>query len=110
MQPICDHVNQKDLVHQGWMPTSLTSTINYHFFQSAKVLVKKELAYVPVIGWMWYFLEIVFCKRKWEEDRITVSQSLQKLRDYPENFWVRHQPLKNLSGIVRDWWTLFQFP
>ena len=62
-----------------------------HFFQSSKVLVKKELAYVPVIGWMWYFLEIVFCKRKWEEDRITVSQSLQKLRDYPENFWVRHQ-------------------
>ena len=72
------------------MPTSLTSTINYHFFQSAKVLVKKELAYVPVIGWMWYFLEIVFCKRKWEEDRITVSQSLQKLRDSPESFLVRH--------------------
>ncbi|KAG7277473.1 hypothetical protein CRUP_010621 [Coryphaenoides rupestris] len=54
---------------------------------SSKVLVKKELAYVPVIGWMWYFLEIVFCKRKWEEDRITMAQSLQKLHDYPENFW-----------------------
>ncbi|KAM6916530.1 1-acyl-sn-glycerol-3-phosphate acyltransferase delta [Xenentodon cancila] len=54
---------------------------------SSKVLAKKELAYVPVIGWMWYFLEIVFCKRKWEEDRRMVTQSLQKLRDYPENFW-----------------------
>ncbi|XP_007546255.1 1-acyl-sn-glycerol-3-phosphate acyltransferase delta [Poecilia formosa] len=54
---------------------------------SSKVLAKKELAYVPVIGWMWYFLEIVFCKRKWEEDRTTVAQSLQKLRDYPENYW-----------------------
>ncbi|KAK0139462.1 1-acyl-sn-glycerol-3-phosphate acyltransferase delta [Merluccius polli] len=54
---------------------------------SSKVLVKKELAYMPVIGWMWYFLEIVFCKRKWEEDRIAVTQSLKKLRDYPENFW-----------------------
>ena len=53
------------------------------------MLAKKELAYVPVIGWMWYFLEIVFCKRKWEEDRRTVAQSLQRLRDYPENFWVR---------------------
>jgi len=61
------------------------------FFQSSKVLVKKELAYVPVIGWMWYFLEIVFCKRKWEEDRITMAQSLQKLHDYPENFWVRRR-------------------
>ncbi|CAN9499887.1 unnamed protein product [Ophioblennius macclurei] len=54
---------------------------------SSKVLAKKELSYVPVIGWMWYFLEIVFCKRKWEEDRTTVAQSLQNLHDYPENFW-----------------------
>lgn len=57
--------------------------------QSSKVLAKKELSYVPIIGWMWYFLEIVFCKRKWEEDRKTVAQSLQNLHDYPENFWVR---------------------
>ncbi|XP_068423981.1 1-acyl-sn-glycerol-3-phosphate acyltransferase delta [Clinocottus analis] len=54
---------------------------------SSKVLAKKELQYVPVIGWMWYFLEIVFCERKWEQDRRTVAQSLQNLRDYPENFW-----------------------
>ncbi|KAM9345430.1 1-acyl-sn-glycerol-3-phosphate acyltransferase delta isoform 2-T2 [Symphorus nematophorus] len=54
---------------------------------SSKVLAKKELIYVPVIGWMWYFLEIVFCKRKWEDDRRTVAQSLQNLQDYPENFW-----------------------
>ncbi|XP_051937286.1 1-acyl-sn-glycerol-3-phosphate acyltransferase delta isoform X1 [Hippocampus zosterae] len=54
---------------------------------SSKVLAKKELAYVPIIGWMWYFQEIVFCKRKWEEDRKTVTQSLQNLRDYPENYW-----------------------
>lgn len=54
---------------------------------SSKVLAKQELSYVPVIGWMFYFLEIVFCKRKWEEDRTTVAQSLQNLHDYPENFW-----------------------
>lgn len=53
------------------------------------MLAKKELSYVPIIGWMWYFLEIVFCKRKWEEDRRTVAESLQNLHDYPENFWVR---------------------
>jgi len=56
--------------------------------QSSKVLAKKELSYMPIIGWMWYFLEIVFCKRKWEEDRKTVMQKLLNLRDYPENFWV----------------------
>ncbi|XP_063047559.1 1-acyl-sn-glycerol-3-phosphate acyltransferase delta [Engraulis encrasicolus] len=54
---------------------------------SSKVMAKKELSYVPLIGWMWYFQEIVFCKRKWEEDRRNVAESLQNLRDYPENFW-----------------------
>ncbi|KAL4641314.1 1-acyl-sn-glycerol-3-phosphate acyltransferase delta [Arapaima gigas] len=66
----------------GW-----TFCERYGVLGSSKVLAKKELAYVPLIGWMWYFLEIVFCKRKWEEDRKTVVQSLQNLRDYPENYW-----------------------
>lgn len=56
--------------------------------QSSKVLAKRELLYVPLIGWTWYFLEIVFCKRKWEEDRDTVIQGLRRLADYPEYMWV----------------------
>eukprot|EP00074_Homo_sapiens_P072788 XP_011527965.1 1-acyl-sn-glycerol-3-phosphate acyltransferase gamma isoform X5 [Homo sapiens] len=54
---------------------------------SSKVLAKKELLYVPLIGWTWYFLEIVFCKRKWEEDRDTVVEGLRRLSDYPEYMW-----------------------
>lgn len=56
--------------------------------QSSKVLAKRELLYVPLIGWTWYFLEIVFCKRRWEEDRDTVVRGLQRLADYPEHMWV----------------------
>lgn len=56
--------------------------------QSSKVLAKRELLCVPVIGWTWYFLEIVFCRRRWEEDRDTVVQGLQRLADYPEYMWV----------------------
>lgn len=58
-------------------------------FQGSKVLAKKELAYVPIIGWMWYFTEMVFCTRKWEQDRKTVAKSLLHLRDYPEKYFVR---------------------
>lgn len=43
---------------------------------------------MPLIGWTWYFLEIVFCKRKWEEDRDTVIEGLRRLADYPEYMWV----------------------
>lgn len=43
---------------------------------------------MPLIGWTWYFLEIVFCKRKWEEDRDTVIKGLKSLANYPEYMWV----------------------
>ncbi|KAJ7987494.1 hypothetical protein DPEC_G00327080 [Dallia pectoralis] len=54
---------------------------------SSKCLAKKELSYMPVIGWMWYFLEMVFIRRKWEEDKKSFVQGVQNLQDYPENFW-----------------------
>ncbi|XP_036981949.2 1-acyl-sn-glycerol-3-phosphate acyltransferase delta isoform X2 [Artibeus jamaicensis] len=60
----------------------------------SKVLAKKELAYVPIIGWMWYFTEMVFCTRKWEQDRKTVSRSLLHLRDYPEKYFVLPDSLR----------------
>ena len=41
---------------------------------------------------MWYFTEMVFCTRKWEQDRKTVSKSLLHLRDYPEKYFVRKAP------------------
>lgn len=52
------------------------------------MLAKHELLKVPLIGWTWYFLEVVFCKRKWEEDKKAVTNGLNQLKDYPENMWV----------------------
>lgn len=66
----------------GW-----TMCERYGVLGSSKVLAKHELLYVPLIGWTWYFLEIVFCKRRWDEDRDTVTNGLQALRDYPEYMW-----------------------
>ncbi|XP_062384272.1 1-acyl-sn-glycerol-3-phosphate acyltransferase gamma [Sardina pilchardus] len=66
----------------GW-----TMCERYGVLGSSKVLAKHELLKVPLIGWTWYFLEIVFCKRKWEEDRDTVFKGLDSLKDYPEFMW-----------------------
>ncbi|KAA8588313.1 hypothetical protein FQN60_001507 [Etheostoma spectabile] len=66
----------------GW-----TMCERYGVLGSSKVLAKHELLKVPLIGWTWYFLEIVFCKRKWEEDRNTVFKGLSRLKDYPEYMW-----------------------
>ncbi|XP_056148038.1 1-acyl-sn-glycerol-3-phosphate acyltransferase gamma [Lampris incognitus] len=67
----------------GW-----TMAERYGVLGSSKVLAKHELLKVPLIGWTWYFLEVVFCKRKWEEDKRAVTDGLNQLRDYPENMWV----------------------
>ena len=74
------------------MPPFTDAWASPSLFQGSKVLAKKELAYVPIIGWMWYFTEMVFCTRKWEQDRKTVSESLLHLRDYPEKYFVRARP------------------
>lgn len=54
---------------------------------------------------MWYFTEMVFCTRKWEQDRKTVSKSLLHLRDYPEKYFVRetlcsHAPTCTSPALV----------
>ncbi|XP_010839223.1 PREDICTED: 1-acyl-sn-glycerol-3-phosphate acyltransferase delta [Bison bison bison] len=72
---------------EGLMPPFTDAWASPSLFQGSKVLAKKELAYVPIIGWMWYFTEMVFCTRKWEQDRKTVSESLLHLRDYPEKYF-----------------------
>ncbi|XP_046886556.1 1-acyl-sn-glycerol-3-phosphate acyltransferase gamma [Hypomesus transpacificus] len=67
----------------GW-----TMSERYGVLGSTKVLAKYELLKVPLIGWTWYFLEIVFCKRKWEDDRDTVLSGLASYKDYPEHIWL----------------------
>jgi hypothetical protein len=73
----------------GWLNKVVSSS------QASKVLAKYELLKVPLIGWTWYFLEIVFCKRKWEEDRDTVFKGLTQLKDYPEFMWVSKTTNRN---------------
>jgi len=64
---------------------------------------------VPVIGWMWYFLEIVFCQRKWEEDRSMVAQSLQRLWDYPENYWVGCRIVIEINISLKSWFKYLRY-
>ena len=52
------------------------------------MVAKRELAFMPLVGWSWCFMEVVFLRRRWAEDFHTVKHSLQRLKDYPENIWV----------------------
>uniref|UniRef100_G3X1U4 Phospholipid/glycerol acyltransferase domain-containing protein n=1 Tax=Sarcophilus harrisii TaxID=9305 RepID=G3X1U4_SARHA len=58
----------------------------YGILGTLKAMAKKELLWVPVIGWTPYFLESVFCERKWEHDQAGLVKSLGRLADFPEPF------------------------
>lgn len=48
----------------------------------SKSFVKDDLRYMPVLGWLFYFGEFVFLKRKWEEDKQNLASSIDLLMNY----------------------------
>lgn len=49
-----------------------------------KSLSKDELKYLPIIGWALYMADIVFVKRNWKEDKLTIAKKLNELFDYKQ--------------------------
>ncbi len=61
---------------------------NYGILGNAKVLAKKELLFAPVIGWSWFFAEILFMERDWSKDQKVLEDRIESLCSWPEPFWV----------------------
>ncbi|XP_003748484.1 1-acyl-sn-glycerol-3-phosphate acyltransferase gamma [Galendromus occidentalis] len=51
---------------------------------NCKTTAKKMIAYVPVMGWNWFFGEMIFLERSWEKDRQTLPQKLDRILSYDE--------------------------
>lgn len=49
-----------------------------------KSLSKNELKYLPIIGWALWLSDIVFVKRNWKEDKLTMASKLNELFDYKQ--------------------------
>ena len=82
---------------------------------SLRTLVKQSLAYVPILGWTWYFSDFIFLKRKLNEDEQKIKQGLRHIRAADDGdafgrmpFWVTmfcegtRQTAKNLKES-QDW-------
>lgn len=59
--------------------------ISFRCSQNCKTTAKKAIAYVPVMGWNWYFGEMIFLERSWEKDRQTLPQKLDRILSYEES-------------------------
>ncbi|KAA8518214.1 hypothetical protein F0562_015688 [Nyssa sinensis] len=55
---------------------------------SSLAVMKKSSKFLPVIGWSMWFSEYLFLERSWAKDEITLKSGLQRLRDYPQPFWL----------------------
>ena len=62
---------------------------HYNILGSAKCFVKKELLFVPVLGWSWFFAEYLFLERDWAKDQKVMKDRFASLHSWPEPFWVR---------------------
>jgi len=45
---------------------------------------EKMIAYVPVMGWNWFFGEMIFLERSWEKDRQTLPYKLDRILSYDD--------------------------
>lgn len=50
-----------------------------------KSMSKDELKYLPVVGWALWMSDIVFVKRNWRKDRLTMAHKLSELFDYDQS-------------------------
>ncbi|KAF5473307.1 hypothetical protein F2P56_009928 [Juglans regia] len=55
---------------------------------STLAVMKKSSKTLPVIGWSMWFSEYLFLERNWAKDESTLKLGLQRLKDYPQPFWL----------------------
>ncbi|KVH94730.1 Phospholipid/glycerol acyltransferase [Cynara cardunculus var. scolymus] len=55
---------------------------------STLAVMKKSSKFLPVIGWSMWFSEYLFLERSWAKDENTLKFGLQRLKDYPQPFWL----------------------
>ncbi|KAJ2779245.1 hypothetical protein H4R18_004120 [Coemansia javaensis] len=53
-----------------------------------KIILKGELKHVPVFGWGMYFLDFIFLRRKWAEDKATLAGHMQRIVHHDDPAWL----------------------
>ena len=59
-----------------------------HMLGNLKFFVKKALRYVPGVGWGMWFLNFLFVKRAWTEDKEFVTNMFNRLSETGLPYWI----------------------
>lgn len=55
---------------------------------NCKAFAKKEVMYIPAIGWAWKFAEFIFLDRSFQKDMRIIERGVNEIFDYPDPCWV----------------------
>lgn len=78
----CNHRSDIDWL-VGWVLAQRSGCLG-----SALAVMKKSSKLLPVIGWSMWFSEYLFLERSWAKDESTLKLGLQRLKDFPQPFWL----------------------
>lgn len=80
--------------HQSAVDTVIQLMVGHRFGRvgDMKFFVKDVLKWVPGPGWGMVFLECIFMKRNWNEDRARVVKQLRRFHDDRVPIWVNIYP------------------
>ncbi|WZY87691.1 hypothetical protein YC2023_044426 [Brassica napus] len=79
---VCNHRSDIDWL-VGWILAQRSGCLG-----SALAVTKNSNKFLPVIGWSMWFSEFLFLERNWAKDESTIKSGLQRLKDFPQPFWL----------------------
>ncbi|XP_017755673.1 PREDICTED: 1-acyl-sn-glycerol-3-phosphate acyltransferase gamma-like [Eufriesea mexicana] len=73
---IMNHSYELDWV-MGWLLCERLGILG-----NTKAYVKKEIRYIPTLGWSWKFADCLFLERNWEQDKNTIGSQIKEISNY----------------------------
>lgn len=70
------------------IPLFLTFARRHHRQQDTKWFLKDSLKWIPGVGWGMLFLDQLFVKRNWADDKERILSVFARLRKHQQQFWI----------------------
>jgi len=63
-----------------------------------KIIGKRSISLVPILGWSWLFAESIFLRRVWENDKTVLEKDIQQLvTNYPDDYYFAVRSKKEID-------------
>ncbi|CAH2036388.1 unnamed protein product, partial [Thlaspi arvense] len=79
---LCNHRSDIDWLI-GWVMAQRAGCLG-----SSLAIMKKEVKYLPIIGWSMWFSDYIFLDKSWSRDENTLKEGFKRLEDFPMTFWL----------------------